>query len=734
MGETRLEIADDPRGGWPDRPVVPPPLPPDDPEAWYAPNVERQDEIHPGVVVTIASRRTGFTYSVREPVLTAADPATLDRLERALGDDCDVRPRTREGAREAMASGFGKAHERTFDRLADESPAARRRLRYHALARVGCLGEATPYALDDRVEVVDPGPRALAFHTGDYAPATTDLDPDHEAVERLASERTDRYVVEWFGFEVPVVRYRPRLLDGDGAAEKAAVLEPPLRSGDWPIVEDCAEQLRDRVGGWTGTRDDEDVQSTARSLVADRVRRGAHRSAIDRVSASIRAGLARVSPRTSPVERDESTGSIDALIYYVLREAGGLGPLTVPVLDPNANGVEVDRVGDPVVLRDGDSRVPTTCQFADEAGLRRVASRLAAAGGVDLEPGDATTVVRVEHPFVESQLQCSVGLADDGSGAHLTVRTDIEDSATPVGLVERGALPPELVALVWLCSAHGGTVLVSGPDEFPGTALLSALAPFVPAHARSVAVGATPSAIEMFGEPDVSLVASDREGWSVGELLGECAAFDPDVVLANDVRDESGYRALGEHVNAGRGVLGTTTARDVAVLVERALDRGMANSLVCELDLVVFHRRVEGDLRVVEAVEFLAEPEYRELDPDGTHGATTADGRTVYWNTIYQRNDGTLDESREGGQSADGAIFDSGIYLPARLAAASGCSVDEIREELVRKRGYVRYLVREGMDEPATLRRLVADLEADEAATVERLHRRARENTARSTK
>ena len=59
--------------------AVPAPVPPDDGDAWYAPDVCAQDEIHPGVVATIRETREGFAYEVRDPSLTADEQATLVR-------------------------------------------------------------------------------------------------------------------------------------------------------------------------------------------------------------------------------------------------------------------------------------------------------------------------------------------------------------------------------------------------------------------------------------------------------------------------------------------------------------------------------------------------------------------------------------------------------------------------------------------------------------------------------
>jgi hypothetical protein len=53
-------------------------------------------------------------------------------------------------------------------------------------------------------------------------------------------------------------------------------------------------------------------------------------------------------------------------------------------------------------------------------------------------------------------------------------------------------------------------------------------------------------------------------------------------------------------------------------------------------------------------------------------------------------------------------------------------SVDAVEDEFHRKHRYVRYFVREGVDDFDALFDLLADLKTDEAATVERLHRQRR--------
>jgi len=85
---------------------VPPPVPPDDGDAWYAPAVRAQYGVHPGVVATIRETETGFAYEVREPALGARELDALERVHDHFAEANLARPRTREGAIERMTGGF----------------------------------------------------------------------------------------------------------------------------------------------------------------------------------------------------------------------------------------------------------------------------------------------------------------------------------------------------------------------------------------------------------------------------------------------------------------------------------------------------------------------------------------------------------------------------------------------------------------------------------------------------
>ncbi|MFB6157021.1 MAG: secretion system protein, partial [Haloferacaceae archaeon] len=171
---------------------VPAPEPPDSPDAWYAPDVRSQATVYPGVVATVHETDTGFAYEMREPVLGERAERALSRVRDHFDRESRRRPLTREGTRERAAAGFAPKYRRALDRLLSVSSTARRRVNYHALADLRLLGEVTPLALDERIDVVDLGREAddrVVVHTADYAPCRTDFSAETEHVDRVAGER-----------------------------------------------------------------------------------------------------------------------------------------------------------------------------------------------------------------------------------------------------------------------------------------------------------------------------------------------------------------------------------------------------------------------------------------------------------------------------------------------------------------------------------------------------------------
>jgi len=712
--------------------TVPAPEPPDSPDAWYAPDVRSQYEVHPSVVVTVAETDDGgFEYDARWPVLGASDESALEDVRAYFADAQLSRPRTQEGTRERVADGLAEKHRRVVARLTDCSRAARRRVEFHALCELRGLGDLTPLALDEDVEVADTAGDSLVVHTSEYAPAGTDLPADPPHLDRFLSERLARYAVPFRDFEIPVVVYRERVLGRDAFDTKYAVREPDRLPGDDELVAECKDRIWEAsVSDVLG--DDRDrtafVAERARTLLSRRLTVRNTRAWLDATRHRVRAALAEYGLAVPPVGRRFSDDRLDDLTYYVLRDFVGDGELTVPIRDPHLEDVEANRLGERVKvvprgsLRAHGERLPTNLVMDDEQRFVNLVTQLAARDGVELNASNPSAKVNLEPAEVTDDvtIRCAVALpAISEDGPHVSIRKQAADALTPVDLLERDSLTPDVVALLWMCYEHHGVVLYSGPTGVGKTTLMNAHMPFVPFDDRPISIDEGSREVRLPHETGVSLTTRDHEREfkrvSMADLMTETNYLNPDVEVIAEINTRESFESFAQVLNTGHGVVGTTHAEDVETLVNRAVEQGVPAYLLREVDLVVFPRHVDGDRYVGEVVEFVD-------DPDDATETIEKDGGAVHFRRVAERE--PSDASSGANYSFRGA--DDVRFFDA-LAARTDRPVADVHDEFARKRRYVEYLHREGVSDFQELFGLLSDLRTDEAATVERLQRRAGE-------
>ncbi|OYR62741.1 secretion system protein [Halorubrum ezzemoulense] len=699
-----LRIVDEPDEG--SSGAVPAPVPPDDPEAWYAPDVRAQYEAAPGVVATVRERDGGrFGYDAREPPLSVGDERALDRVRDRFSAVRHRRPLTRVGVVERAEAGFEPKYAEAIDRLVDASAAARRRIDYHALREFRLLGALTPIALDDRIEVADVGDdRELVVHTETFAPLETGIDADADYVERVAAERLAQYAVEFAGLAVEVVLYRERLLGSDAFETKYAVLEPDLLPGDEELIEECKSRI------WETTVSDviEDresfVAARARRFLSRRLTARNTRAWLDAAAYRARSALADRGLVAPPVDSRFARDRLDDLAYYVLRDFVGEGILTVPIRDPHLEDVEANRVGERVKVvprasvlsgaadetgrsaaasrGDGEapavgSRIPTNLAFDDETTFVDVVTGIAARDGTELNASTPSAKVNLELDGVPQTIRCAVALpVISEGGPHVSIRKQRADALTPVDLIERGTLSVELVTLLWLLYEHRGVVLFAGPTGVGKTTLLNAHAPFIPFDARPVSVDEGSREVRLPHETGVSLTTRDHEDAykSVGmaELMTEANYLNPYVEVIAEINTPESFETFAESLSMGHGVVGTTHAEDVEALVNRLRERDLPARLLREVDLVVFPRQVDGERYVSRAIEPLSEAAYDDLGSEAKRsptgdpkrggagaveaGADDGSGEPLRYNTVAWRDGGGAFRfpGAPGGDAAEG--------------------------------------------------------------------------------
>jgi type IV secretory pathway ATPase VirB11/archaellum biosynthesis ATPase len=709
--------------------TVPAPVPPDDPDAWYAPDVHSQYQVHPGVVVTVAERDDDFTYDVRAPLLGEDDAHAIERVTDYFADAQLSRPRTREGTRERVADGFGEKHRRVLARLTNCSRAARRRIEFHALCELRGLGDLTPLALDDGVEVADAASDSLVVHTSEYAPAVTDLPPDPPHLDRFLSERLARYTVPFRDFEIPVVVYRERVLGRDAFDTKYAVREPDRLPGDDALIDDCKARIWEaNVEGLLGDGPDraEFVAERARTFLTRRLTVRNTRAWLDATKHRLRSALAEYGLAVPPVGRRFSDDRLDDLTYYVLRDFVGDGELTVPIRDDSLEDVEANAVGERVKVVPRTSldaaadRLPTNLVLDDEQRFVNLVTQLAARDGVELNASNPSAKVNLEPAEVSSDvtIRCAVALpVISEGGPHVSIRKQAADALTPVDLLHQDSLSVDVVALLWLAYEHHGVVLFSGPTGVGKTTLMNAHMPFVPFDDRPISIDEGSREVRLPHETGVSLSTREHERdfkrVSMADLMTETNYLNPDVEVIAEINTQESFESFANVLNTGHGVVGTTHAEDVETLVNRAIEQGVPPYLLREVDLVVFPRHVDGDRYVGDVVELA--PDAHTDDP--AVESVEKDGAEIHYRRVVERTPGG--EFSFVGRDA--------VQFFDRVAAQTDRGVADVHDEFERKRRYVEYLAQEDVSDFDALFGLLSDLQTDETATVERLQRRAGE-------
>jgi type IV secretory pathway ATPase VirB11/archaellum biosynthesis ATPase len=727
------------------------PVPPDDPDAWYAPDVRAQYEVHPDVVATITETANGFHYRIREPMLAPAEQAALQRVADHYADANLSRPLTREGAIELVAAGVGEKHRRIVDRLTELGHGRQRQVEYYALANLRCLGRLTPYALDENIEVADAADENLVVHTADFAPADTDVPADPEFLERFASERIETHAVDFQDFAISVVVYREHLLGADSFSTKYAVLEPDLLPGDERLIEECKDRIWEtNVDGWVEDRAGF-VRERARTFLSRRLTARNTRAWLDAATYRLRSALAEYDLAVPPVDHRFSEDRLADLVYYVMRDFVGHGKLTVPIRDPLLEDVEANRVGERIkvvprgrIVGHGE-RVPTNLVFEDESGFVNVVTGMAADGGAELNASNPSAKINLRPDGVpeEITIRCALALpVISEDGPHISIRKQAPDALTPVDLLDAGSLSTEIATLLWLAYEYHHVVLFSGPTGVGKTTLMNAHMPFIPFQDRPISIDEGSREVRLPHETGVSLTTRDHESdykrVTMADLMTECNYLNPDVEVIAEINTPASFRTFAETLNTGHGVIGTTHAEDVEKLVNRVIEQGLPAYLLAEIDLVVFPKLVDGDRYVGSVVELVSEGAFERLG-DERCGVIEKDGTAVYWNEIAWRDtDGSYQVAYDHPQVGDGDERSSstprtgsgggderslGFRFFDRLATATDRTVEEVEDEFHRKHRYVQYLEREGISDSEELFAFLADLQTNEAATVERVRR-----------
>ncbi|MEM0042949.1 MAG: ATPase, T2SS/T4P/T4SS family [Thermofilaceae archaeon] len=364
------------------------------------------------------------------------------------------------------------------------------------------------------------------------------------------------------------------------------------------------------------------------------------------------------------------------VLYYVERDLVGYGPIEVLMRDYKLEDISCDGVDRPIHVwhRDYES-IPTNIVFKDRDALREFIVKLAHMAGKHISA--AFPIVDAMLPG-RHRLAATYGEEVSPKGSTFTIRKFRERPFSIIELLESGNLDSWTAAYLWMMVENRMTVMVIGATAAGKTTFLNAVTNFFKPGFKVVTIEETPE-LNLPHENWVQLTS--RESYGLGAArVGEITLYDlvrlslryrPDYIIVGEVRGAEAF-VLFQAMATGHGGMSTMHADSLWAAIRRLTSPPMnvAPAYIPALNVACYvERTLLPDGRVGRRLRNLWEVEdydkYREI---------------VRWDPVSDKH----------------AIVGSSVHL-ATLAQRTGKSIEEVMEEIERRRTVLEWLKVKGV-------------------------------------
>src|SRR5580658_8235285 len=400
--------------------------------------------------------------------------------------------------------------------------------------------------------------------------------------------------------------------------------------------------------------------------------------------------------------------STERVVYYVLRDFVGYGPVDALILDAEVEDISCDGVDVPLFIFHGKyESVKTNVVFHDEESLNSFIVMLGQRCGKS---------VSVSAPILDGttpeghRVQATYGREVTTRGASFTIRRFKERPFTPVDLVLMGSASEEMVAYFWLAAEQGESLIICGGPAAGKTSTLNAIALFIPPTSKIVSIEDTRE-VNLPHEnwiPGATRTGTGDRG-ADGKAAGEVDMFDlvraalrqrPNYIIVGEVRGKETY-TMFQAMATGHTTYSTMHADSVKSMVNR-LENPPINTpriLLSALNNVIIQIQTRTDKGVVRRLKQVLEivgfePETNEL----------------ITNTVYEWDPAT-----------DGFVFKGHSFLFDKIMELKNLTPDEMEAEFQRRSAVIRYLVQHQITDYRQLWRTIAQYYRDPTEVMARI-------------
>ncbi len=377
--------------------------------------------------------------------------------------------------------------------------------------------------------------------------------------------------------------------------------------------------------------------------------------------------------REYAVVPDESFYS--RMLYYFFRDFFGYGIIDPLMEDENIEDISCDGYDIPIfVYHYKYGNIETNIRIGKDH-LDKLVLRLTQRSGKHISM--ATPLVDATLPD-GSRLQATFGTEVTPHGSSFTIRKFTKEPLTPVDLILTGTVPSGVLAYLWLAIEYKFSAMIVGETASGKTTTLNAILMFVPPEAKIVSIEDTRE-IKLYHEnwlAEVTRVGVGEGEIDMYDLLRATLRQRPDYIVVGEVRGREA-QTLFQAMSTGHASYSTLHAGDINQMVYRLESEplNVPRSMLQFLDIALVQTMwVKGASRFRRAKEV---NEILGVDPTDKNLLVN---QFVKWDPKEDRH------------------VEIGIPKKIeKIAEIMGATVDEVYEEMSRRKQYLEQLVKKGV-------------------------------------
>jgi flagellar protein FlaI len=395
----------------------------------------------------------------------------------------------------------------------------------------------------------------------------------------------------------------------------------------------------------------------------------------------------------------------EKIIYYIIRDYVGYGPIDVLMADPKIEDISCDGVNVPLfIFHQKYESIKTGVKFAEEPELNSFVIHLGQRCGKQIS---------VATPILDGttgeghRVQATYSREVTTRGSSFTIRRFKEKPFTPVELIKFNTASPEMVAYFWLAVEHGKSMIICGGTASGKTASLNAIAIFIQPGKKIVTMEDTreinlPHENWIPGTTRSGVGERGADGKAPGEidmyeLVRAALRQRPNYIIVGEVRGKE-TSTMFQAMATGHTTFSTMHADSVKSMVTRLENPPISTPriLLTALNFVIIqsHVRIKDSQvrRIIQVVELVGfEPETNEL----------------ITNTVY-----------EWDQRTDSFIYKGHSFILDGLMEMKNMTHEEMTREFNQRVDLIKYLVEKDITDYREISNIIVAYYKDPKETI----------------